>query len=64
MSFLNIMLCYYLSLEVVLQSMAKNSPTKKKHRNLGDTKACADMNNRRRENVKFIVTKCKNRFKF
>ena len=28
-SFLNIMLCYYLSLEVVLQGMAKNNPTEK-----------------------------------
>ena len=29
MSFLNIMLCYYFSLEVVLQDVAKNNPTKK-----------------------------------
>ena len=29
MSFLNIMLCCYFSLEVVLQDVAKNSPTKK-----------------------------------
>ena len=29
MSFLNIMLCYYLSLEAALQSMAKNNPTVK-----------------------------------
>ena len=29
MSFLNIILCYYLSLEAILQAMAKNNPTKK-----------------------------------
>ena len=29
MSFLNIMLCYYFSLEAALQGMAKNNPTKK-----------------------------------
>ena len=29
MSFLNIMLCYYFSLEAVLQGMAKNNPTEK-----------------------------------
>ena len=30
MSFLNIMLCYYFSLEAVLQGVAKNNPTNKK----------------------------------
>ena len=29
MSFLNISLCYYFSLEAVLQGVAKNNPTKK-----------------------------------
>ena len=29
MSFLNIMFCYYFSLEVVLQDVAENNPTKK-----------------------------------
>ena len=29
MSFLNIMLCYYFSLEVVLQGVANNNPTPK-----------------------------------
>ena len=29
MSFLNIIFCYYFSLEVVLQGMAKNNPIKK-----------------------------------
>ena len=29
MSFFEIMLCYYFSLEVVLQDVAKNNPTKK-----------------------------------
>ena len=29
MSFLNIMLCYYFSLEAVLQGVAKNNPTDK-----------------------------------
>ena len=29
MSFLNIMLCYYFSLEAILQDVAKNNPTKK-----------------------------------
>ena len=29
MSFLNIIICYYFSLEAVLQSMAENNPTRK-----------------------------------
>ena len=29
MSFLNVMLCYYFSLEAVLQGMVKNNPTEK-----------------------------------
>ena len=29
MSFLNIMFCYYFSLEAVLQDVAENNPTKK-----------------------------------
>ena len=29
MSFVNTMLCYYLSLEAVLQGVAKNNPTEK-----------------------------------
>ena len=29
MTFFNIMLCYYFSLEAFLQGMAKNNPTKK-----------------------------------
>ena len=29
MSFLNILLCYYFSLEAVLQGVAKSNPTKK-----------------------------------
>ena len=29
MSFLNVMLCYYFSLEAALQDVAKNNPTKK-----------------------------------
>ena len=29
MGFLNIMLCYYFSLEAVLKGMAKNNPTEK-----------------------------------
>ena len=31
MSFLNIMFCYYFSLEAVLQGMVKNNPTKKQN---------------------------------
>ena len=31
MSFVNTMLCYYFSLEVVLQGVAKNSPTEKQN---------------------------------
>ena len=60
--FLNIMLCYYFSLEAVLQDMAKNNPTKKINqcRNC-DIEACASVKSHRRENV--IVTNCKDRFK-
>ena len=29
MSFLNVMLCYYFSLEAALQDVAKNNPTEK-----------------------------------
>ena len=41
MSFLNIMLCYYFSLGLVLQGMAKNNPNEKTHRcrNSGDIEA-------------------------
>ena len=49
MSCLNIMLGYYFSVEVFLQGMARNNPTKK-HENS-------------QKSVKFIVTNCKDRFK-
>ena len=65
MSFFNIMLCYYFSLEVALHDMAKNNPTKiKRCRKLGNIKACACVKTHRKENIKFIVENCKHRFKF
>ena len=65
MGFLKIMLCYYFSLEVILQGVAKNNPTVKQI----DEKIQATMEHvpavktSRRENVKIIVTNCKERFK-
>ena len=44
MSFLNIMLCYYFSLEAVLQGMAKNNPTEKHWcKNAGDIEGWASV---------------------
>ena len=60
--FLDIMLCYYFSLEAVLQDIAENNPTKKQidAEDPGTLcKACASGKICRRENVKFIVTNCK-----
>ena len=61
--FLNIMLWYYFSL-VVFQGVANNNRTKKRARcrNSGDIVAYASMLTHRRENVKLIVTNCKDRF--
>ena len=61
MSFLNIMLCYYFSLEVVSQGVSKNTPNEKQIncRHSGDFEACAGVKTHRRENAKFIVTNCK-----
>ena len=57
------MLCYYFSLEAVLQGMAKNDPTKKQI----DSEIQATLNHapawKLAEENKFIVTNCKDRFK-
>ena len=50
MSFLNIMLCYYFSLEAVLEGMAQKSKSMQK---LRDIKACSSLKTLRRENVNF-----------
>ena len=58
------MLWYYFSLEVVFQGVANNNRTKKRARcrNSVDIVAYASMLTHRRENVKLIVTNCKDRF--
>ena len=63
MSFFEIMLRYYFSLEAVLQDVAKNNPTKKEL----DAEIQATMKHmpvltHRTENVKLIVANCKDRF--
>ena len=64
MSFLNILLYYYFSLEAILQSMAYNIPAKKiSTQKFRDIKECASGKTLRVENVKFIVTNCEERFK-
>ena len=56
------MLCYYFSLEVVMQVVANNNPTKKyRSRNSWDCEPCASVKTQRMENAKFIVTNCKDR---
>ena len=64
MSCFEVMLCYYFSLEVVLQDVAKNNPTEKgaRCRNSGHIEAYASLLTHRRENVKLIVANCKARF--
>ena len=59
------MFFYYFSLEAALQRVAKNNPTEKKNgsRNLGAIEARASVETHRRENVKFIVTNCKEKFR-
>ena len=57
---MNIILCYYFSLEVVLQGVTKNKPPNR-CRNSIDIEACASM--KTRENLKFIATNCEDRFK-
>ena len=42
--------------------MAKNNPTKKQI-DAGDIEACVSVKSHRTENVNFIVTNCKDRFK-
>ena len=60
MSFLNIMLCGYFSLEKFLQGVAKNTPTK--FRNSDDIEAYASVLTHRRQSAKLIVTNCNDRF--
>ena len=60
MSFFNIMLCYYFSLEAVLQDMKEKKRTPCK--NLGDIEAYASALTHRRENVKLIAANCKDIF--
>ena len=64
MSFFEIMLRYYFSLEAVLQDVAKNNPTNKRTRcrNSGDIEAYASVLTHREENVKLIVANCKDGF--
>ena len=64
MSFLNIMLCYCFSLEAVFHRMTKKTLAKiNRRRNSDDIEACGSVKTRTRENVKFTVTYCKDRFK-
>ena len=64
MSFFEIMLCYYFSLEAVLQDVAKNNPTKKEL----DAEIQATLKHmpalltHREENVQLNVANCKDRF--
>ena len=62
MRFLNIMLCYYFSLEAVLQGVAK-SKAGEKEMDAEIQATCPSVKTHRRENLKFIVTICKGRFK-
>ena len=64
MSFLNIMLCYYFSLEAVLQDMTRNNPTKTElEAEIQVTlKNMPVLLTHRRENLKLIVTSRKDRF--
>ena len=55
MKFLNIMLCYYFSLEAVLQGVTQNTKIPR-CRNSGDVEANASVLTHRREKVKLIVT--------
>ena len=59
-SFFEVVLCYYFSLEAVLQDVAKNNPTKKELD--GDIEAYASVLTHRKENVKLIVANCEDRF--
>ena len=54
------MVFYYFFLEEVLQGVAKNNLTK--FRNSGDIEAYASVLTHRRENVKLIVSNCKDTF--
>ena len=60
MSFVNTMLCYYFSLEVVLQGVAKNSPTEKQ--NDAEIQPTLKHVRRNSQNGK-CNTNCKERFK-
>ena len=61
MSFLNIMLYYYFSLEAVLQDV-KGKKQRTRRRNSGNIEAYGSVLTHRRENVKLIVSNCKDRF--
>ena len=65
MSFWDITLCHYISLEAVLQGVAKNNPTKKQiyRENSGNNQTCASQKTHRKENVKFIIKYYKDRLK-
>ena len=54
------MLCYYFSLEAVLQDMKEKKRTPCK--NLGDIETYASALTHRRENVKLIAANCKDIF--
>ena len=64
MSFFNIMLCYYLSLEEILQSIAKNNPIEKQiNVEIQVTlKHVPAVKLTEEENAEFIVTNWKDRF--
>ena len=62
MSFLNIMCCYYFSLDAVLQGMAKHNPTEKQIDVGTQTTLKHGQYEKTQKRVKFIVTNCKDRF--
>ena len=64
MSFWDVTLCYYFSLEAVFQGVAKNNPTKNQiyAENSGNNQACFSLKTHRKKNVKFTIRDCKDRF--
>ena len=51
------MLCYYFSLEALLQCITKNNPTEKQiDGEIDDIEACVSVKTHKRENVLCIVT--------
>ena len=59
MSYFDIMLCCHLSLEALLQTMARKI---NRYKISSDIEACASVKTDRRRNVKFIVTNYNDRF--